>query len=80
MADVYGIPNTKFDIPGPQYKCSNWKYADYFASVRRPMIFGEILYEGVDLAKVVRSSHFNKGIDLDLNPLRNSFPYKKDNI
>jgi pyruvyltransferase len=75
MADAYGISNTKVDIPGPQYKGSNWKYADYFASVRRPMIFGEMLYEGVDLVKVINSSHFNKGIDLDLNPLRNSFPY-----
>lgn len=76
MADVYGIPNTKIDIPGPQYKGSNWKYADYFASVCRPFIFGHKLYEGIDLSSLVKASHFNKGIDLDLEPLRASFPFK----
>jgi len=76
MADVYGIPNTKIDIPGPQHKGSNWKYADYFASVGRPFIFGHKLYEGIDLSSLVKASHFNKGIELDLEPLRASFPFK----
>lgn len=75
MADTYGIPNTKVDLPGPQYKGSNWKYADYFASVDRPMIFGHMLTENVDINQIIKKSYFNSNINIDLDLLKNSIDW-----
>jgi pyruvyltransferase len=77
MADAYGIPNTKIDLPGTQWKGSNWKFADYFASVERPFAFGHTLTEGVDLNWLIKNSHFNQSINIDLDPLRNAIDWDK---
>jgi pyruvyltransferase len=77
MADAYDIPNTKIDLPGPQWKGSNWKFADYFASVGRPFHFGHMFTDGMDPNFILKNSHFNQSINIDLDPLRNAIDWDK---
>lgn len=76
MADAYHIRNAKIDIVGPQHKGSAWKYIDYFSSVNRFVYLGYIVNEHTDLKNITDAVPWNSTFNIDLEPLRNAFPYK----
>jgi len=74
VADAYGIPNSRITI-SDKLTGGDFKFIDYFMSVDRKLYRPNHIELGADLNNLIKGSHFNNKIKIDLERLKQSFPF-----
>jgi len=77
VADAYGIPNARIRISNKLIG-GDFKFKDYYLSVNREIDLGLQLSKDTTLEEI-ENLHYNKKINIDLDLLLNSSPWKAKN-
>ena len=75
VADAYGIPNTWIEFSDLVIGLG-FKFRDYFMSINREILPPHFIHSVEDLERLYFQEMVSRPIEIDLEPLINSCPFK----